>query len=212
MKAAAPSPWPILMSKLRQAARAVVTSDDLSAAGLDSETLLRAGVIERRCGSRWHPPGCERPCMPSLDSETRSEEGLVGVACPYDPACWPGWQWVARPDMAEFCCPAEKVFAALRGPNDLQPLDGEFGGTIVPVGQLLRRGERIPVVWMLRPTEPFEAICLGVKAKLGASSLIVLLSQTAGQTIGICRADNVVERTASPRLGQVKAGGQGCRL
>lgn len=192
MKAAAPSPWPLLMSKLRQAARAVVTTEDLSAAGLDAETLLRAGMIERRRGSRWRPPGCERHCVPNLDLDTSAEEGLVGVACPYDPACWPGWQWVARPDMAEFSCLSETVFAALRDSNDLAPLNERLDDTIVPVGQMLRRGRSIPVVWMLQPTEPFDAICLGVKARLGAGSLIVLLSQTAGQRIGIWPADNVV--------------------
>lgn len=192
MKAAAPSPWPLLMSKLRQAARAAVTTEDLSAAGLDAEALLRAGVIERRRGSRWRPPGCERHCVPNLDLDTRADEGLVGVACPHDPACWPGWQWVARPDMAEFSCSAETVFAAMRELNDLAPLQARLGEAIMPVGQMLRRGRSIPVVWMLQPTEPFDAICLGVKARLRASSLIVLLSQTAGQRIGIWPADNVV--------------------
>jgi hypothetical protein len=149
-------------------------------------------VIERRRGSRWRPPDCERYCLPNLDLDTRSEEGLVGAACPLDPPCWPGWQWIARPDMAQFSCSADKVFAALHELNDLAPLDVELGETIVPVGQLLRRGRRIPVVWMLQPTEPFGAICLGVKARLRADNLIVLLSQTAGQTIRICQPGNVV--------------------
>jgi hypothetical protein len=68
------------LSKLRRAAKTVVTAEDLSAARLDAETLLRAGVIERRRGSRWRPPGCERHCVPNLDLDTRSEEGLVGAA------------------------------------------------------------------------------------------------------------------------------------
>ena len=67
MKAAAPSPWPLLLSKLRLAAKVVITDADLSSAGLNAETLLRAGVIERRRGSRWRPPGCERHCLPNLD-------------------------------------------------------------------------------------------------------------------------------------------------
>jgi hypothetical protein len=130
--------------------------------------------------------------LPNLDRDTRSEEGLVGVACPHDPPCWPGWQWIARPDMAEFSCSADKVFAALRELNDLAPLDHGLGETIVPVGLLMRRGRRIPVVWMLQPADPFDAICLGIKARLGADNLIVLLSQTAGQTIGVRHLSNVV--------------------
>jgi hypothetical protein len=91
MKAAAPSPWPLLLSKLRQAARAVVTTEDLGAAGLDAETLLRAGVLERRRGSRWRPPGCNRHCVPNLDLDIRSEEGLVGVV---NRAGFPGGRFV----------------------------------------------------------------------------------------------------------------------
>jgi hypothetical protein len=153
---------------------------------------LLAGVIKRRGASRWRPPGCEHHCLPNLDLETRSGEGLVGVACPHEPGCWPGWQWTARPDMAEFSCSAEQVFAAIRELNDLAPLDHGLGDTIVPVGQLLRRGQRIPVVWMLQPADPFEDICLGLKARLGADSLIILLSQRAGQTIGVCHPGDVV--------------------
>lgn len=192
MKAAAPSPWPLLLSRLRLARKAVVTAAELRTEGLDGETLLLAGVIERRGASRWRPPGCERHCLPNLDLETRAGEGLVGVACPHEPGCWPAWQWIARPEMAEFSCSAEQVFAALRERNDLAPLDHGLGDTIVPVGQLLWRGRRIPVVWMRQPADPFEEICLGLKARLGADSLIVLLSQTAGHAIGLCRSGSVV--------------------
>jgi hypothetical protein len=45
---------------------------------------------------------------------------------------------------------------------------------------------------MLQPTDPFEEICLGLKARLGADSLIVLLSQTAGKTIGVRHPGDVV--------------------
>jgi hypothetical protein len=192
MKAAAPSPWPLLLSRLRLAAKAVITATELRTEGLDGETLLLAGVIERRRASQWRPPGCERHCMPNLDLDARTEEGLVGVACPHEPACWPGWQWVAPPDMAEFSCSAEKVFAALRELNGLAPLQARLGETIVPVGILMRRSRRIPVVWMLQPADPFEAICLGLKARLGADSLIILLSQTAEQTIGVRQPGDVV--------------------
>ena len=192
MRTAAPSPWPLLLSRLRLAAKAVITAAELRTEGLDGETLLLAGVIERRRASQWRPPGCEHHCLPNLDRETRSGEGLVGVACPHEPGCWPGWQWIARPDMAEFSCSAEQVFAAMRELNDLAPLQERLGETIVPVGLLMRRSRRIPVVWMLQPADPFEEICLGLKARLGADSLIVLLSQTAGQTIGVRHPGDVV--------------------
>ena len=153
---------------------------------------MRAGVIERRRASRWRPPGCEHHCLPNLDLETRSEEGLVGVACPHEPGCWPGWQWIARPDMAEFSCSAEQGLCRYARAERSRATQARLGETIVPVGLLLRRSRRIPVVWMLQPADPFEEICLGLKARLGADSLIVLLSQTAGQTIGVRHPGDVV--------------------
>src|SRR5512132_1049237 len=136
MRTAAPSPWPLLLSRLRLAAKAVITAAELRTEGLDGETLLLAGVIKRCGASRWRPPGCEHHCLPNLDLEARSGEGLVGVVCPHEPGCWPACQWIARPDMAEFSCSAEQVFAAIRELNDLAPLDHGLGDTVVPVGQL----------------------------------------------------------------------------
>jgi hypothetical protein len=78
--------------------------------------------------------------------------------------------------MAAYTCRAADVFAAVRDINGLAPLAEGLGETIVPVGRLLRRGQRLPVVWMAHPVEPFEAICLGLKARLEADGLIVLFS------------------------------------
>jgi hypothetical protein len=153
---------------------------------------LLSGVIRRRPARRWRPPGCEGHCQPNLDLETRAHEGLIGVACPHDPACWPGWQWVARPEMAAYICRAADVFAAVRNINGLVPLTGEVGQPIVAVGRLQRRGRDLPVVWMAQPVEPFETICVGLKARLEADGLIVLLSQTVGKTVGVCHPGNVV--------------------
>lgn len=192
MQAAATSPWPFLLSRLRRAAETVVTAAELGATGLEPAALLRSGVIQRRPASRWRPAGCEGHCQPNLDLETRAHEGLIGVACPHDPACWPGWQWVARPEMAAYTCRAADVFAAVRDINGLAPLAEGLGEPIVPVGRLLRRGRCLPVVWMAHAVEPFEAICLGLKARLEADGLIVLLSQTVGKTIGVCHPGNIV--------------------
>lgn len=177
MRAGAPSPWPFLLSKLRQAYRATVTHAELAAAGLDAQELLRARVIERVGDGRWCVPDCQHDCYPALDFDARRDEGLVGVACPEDPACWPGWRWHPIHIVELFSCPAANVFSALRGANELDQLDAAFSSSVVPVGTLARRGKRIPVVWMLLPFEPFAEVCAGLRGKLAGDGLVVLLSR-----------------------------------
>ena len=192
MKPAAPSPWPLLLSRLQLEHSAVVARGELEAAGLDAEGLQRARIIERMDAARWCPPDCEQICIPNLDLESRSGDGLVGVACPNDPACWPGWQWVPRSALETYRCPAERVFAALRGRNGLAPLDAPLDPTIIPVGILRRRGRRIPVVWMLHPEATFDTTCRGLAQQLSADGLIVLLSRPGGQVLDVCRPGNIV--------------------
>jgi hypothetical protein len=177
---------------LRLARDAVVTRDELDAADLDAEDLLRARIIERMDGARWRPPDCEQVCTPNLDLESRRRDGLVGVACPNEPACWPGWQWVPAKALEDYRCPAARVFAALRERNGLEPLDAGLEPAIVPVGILARRGRRIPVVWMLQPDDPFDAICSGLAHRLAGDGLIVLLSRLGGQIPDVCRPGGIV--------------------
>jgi len=192
MKPAAPSPWPLLLSRLQLAHSAVVARGELEAAGLDAEGLLRARIIERMDAARWCPPDCEQICIPNLDLESRSGDGLVGVACPNDPACWPGWQWVPRSALETYRCPAERIFAALRDVNGLAPLDVVLDPSIVPVGVLKRRGRKIPIVWMLEPEASFETLCSGLRHRLSGDGLIVLLSRPAGAILDVCRPGNIV--------------------
>ena len=192
MKLAVPLPWPLLLSRLQLAHSAVVTRGELEEAGLDAESLLRAHVIERMDGARWCPPDCEQMCVPNLDRASRCDKALVGVACPNDPACWPGWQWVPRSALEAYRCPAERVFAALRERNGLAPLIASLGPSIIPVGILKRRGLLIPVVWMLKPEDPFDTICRGLAQQLSADGLIVLLSMSAGQVLDVCRPGKMV--------------------
>ena len=184
MRAETPSPWPFLLSRLRSARRAVVTRDEIVAAGLDPEALLRTHLIERQGGARWRPPGCEWGCHPNLDIESRQDESLVGVACPHEPPCWPGWQWVASDAMEVFTCPAERVFVALRETNGLQPIDAELDGTAVSVGLLARRDWQLPVVWMPGSPPMFREICNGLRATLGGDGLVVLLSRPSAWRAG----------------------------
>ena len=178
MKAEAHSPWPLLLSKLRQAYRSTITHAELKAAGLDPKTLLEARVVERLGnGGGWCAPDCEHDCTPALDFDTRRGESLVGVACPYEPACWPGLKWYPIGIVEMFACSAEKVFEALRDQNGLAPLDVTPGKSVVPVGVLTRRGMRLPVVWMLQAFPPFDELCLGLRQKRGGDGLVVLLGR-----------------------------------
>lgn len=59
----------------------------------------------------------------------------------------------------------------------LDPIAKHLSPTIVPVGLLVRRGMRLPVVWLLEVFPPLEETCLGIRQKLGGDGLIVLLSQ-----------------------------------
>ena len=192
MRLGAPSPWPFLLSKLRQAHRATVTHAELAAAGLDPVDLLRARVIERVGDGRWCVPDCQHDCYPALDFDERRDEGLVGVACPEDPACWPGWRWHPLSIVELFCAPAANVFAGLRETNDLEPLAAELSSDVIPVGVLARRGRRIPVVWMLQPFQAFTEVCSGLASKLGGNGLVVLLSRPGTATTGVRLEGDIV--------------------
>ena len=192
MRAEAPSSWPLLLSKLKQAYRSTVTHAELKAAGLDSNALLEAHLLERVGNGRgWCAPDCEHGCTPGLDFEARHEEGLVGVACPYEPACWPGLKWYPVGMVEMFSCSAENIFAGLRAANGLTPIETAPGRSVVPVGVLARRGMRLPVVWMLHDFAPFEELCLGLRQKLGGDGLVVLLGQPPAKPITLAASARV---------------------
>ncbi len=186
MRAEAPSPWSLLLAKLKQAYKATVTHAELKAAGLDPKVLLEAQLIERLGNERgWSAPDCEHGCTPALDFDARREEGLVGVACPYEPACWPGLRWYPVGMVEMFACSAEKVFPGLRATNALAPLEMAPIRSVVPVGLLARRGLRLPVVWMLQAFPPFDELCLGLRQKLGGDGLVVLLGRPVTSPVAL---------------------------
>lgn len=175
MEAVPPSPWALLLSLLRRASDPRITRADLDAAGLDPEPLLRAGLIER-VKDAWAPAECEHACSPNLDFKTRRAEGLVGVACPRDPACWPGWRYYPARLVEVYTCSAATVLGALREANHLQPLNADLGPGVVPVGEIERGGSRFAVVHVRRAVDGFEAALRGWREKAGAG-LIVLMGR-----------------------------------
>lgn len=173
MEASPPSPWVLLLSLLRRASDPRITRADLDAHGLDPDQLVGAGLIERVTGA-WTPPECEHACTPALDFETRRKDGLVGVACPQEPACWPGWRFYPAQVTEVYTCSATTVFAALREANHLRPLGVDLGPGVVPVGEIERGGSRFAAVYVQRPPAGFEAALRGYRQRAGGAGLIVL--------------------------------------
>ena len=147
---------------------------EVLAARADPDLLVRERLAEYGGRDSYRPPVCEHGCLPNLDHETRAEAGLVGVACPHEEACWPGWRWVPRDEVLSLRCSSAGVFAALRDENALAPLELPTGSPVTPVGRLQRRGLDVPVVW-LRPRRDFELVALGLRRQLGGDGLIVLV-------------------------------------
>ena len=83
-------PWALLLSQLRRSDDARLSEAALTATGADVERLVRSKLL-RRANNDYEPPECVHRCTPNLDHNSRQKEGLVGVACPHDVACWPGW-------------------------------------------------------------------------------------------------------------------------
>jgi hypothetical protein len=170
-------PWPLLLSKLRRSNDSRVSYAEVMAARAEPSLLVRERVLEYGKADGYEPAGCEHGCVPNLDYATRSKGGLVGVACPQEPACWPGWTWVERNDVDALRCRAKNVFAALAGRNGLEPLTVAVPPLFVGVGLLRRRGLAVPVVWLRSATRGFEQLCRGLRAQLGHDGLVVLVAK-----------------------------------
>ena len=205
MRARPPSPWPFLLGALRRAARPGFGRAELDAAGLDPAALIAAGLIERAAPGAWCPPSCERGCLPNFDFETRRADGLVGVACPDEPACWPGFEWHLATEIERFSTSATRVLGVLRPVNGLEPIAPIAGIAAVPVGMLARRGMRVPVVWTLSDAGAFLPTCRALRAELGGDGLAVLVSRPRGTLPvlhegGIASIDIPLDETGDLRL------------
>lgn len=170
-------PWPLLFDKLR-CGETRVTYAEIEQSGIDTVLMVREGVLEYGNPDCYIPPDCEHACMPRLDWESRRSEKLVGVACPTEPACWPGWAWVREEEVNSFRCLAPKVLAAAAARNGLAPIAAKIDLPFVPVGMLARRGMRVPVVWLRHLGPGFEHLVRGLRAQLDDDGLIVIVPKT----------------------------------
>jgi hypothetical protein len=170
-------PWTLLLSKLRLSDDSRVSYAEVMAAGAEPVLCVRERVLEYGKDDDYEPPGCERGCLPNLNYDLRASEKLVGVACPEEPPCWPGWTWVERTEVEGLRCRAKDVFAKLAAQNGLAPLTGKVPKPFLGVGLVRRRGLNVAIVWLRAPKLGFEQLCRGTRAELGVDGMIVLVAK-----------------------------------
>jgi hypothetical protein len=200
MRAADVRPWSLFIAKLRDSDHAAVSYAEVSAAGADRAELVRLGLLEYgRTGDGYRPRDCEQDCNPNLDPVSRHREGLIGVACPYEPACWPAWRWEPSTTHESLRCHAASVFSALGRLNGLGTITADVTAPFIPVGQLQRQGLRFAVVWLRDPAAGFELSCQGLRQELRGEGLIVLVGRALPVTLHPRHRIAVLELVDDPR-------------
>lgn len=169
-------PWKLLLSKLRRSDDSRVSYADVMAAGAEPVLCVRERVLEYGKDDDYEPPGCEHGCLPNVNYDLGAAEGLVAVACPQEPPCWPGWTMVPRTEVEALRCRAKDVFAKIAASNRLVPLPKPVPKPFLGVGMTHRRGMNIGVVWLRAPRLGFEQQCRGLRADLGVDGLVVLVA------------------------------------
>lgn len=167
-----------LLGRLRDSPRPWVSRADVESWGLDPETLVTGGLLQRLPAERgWTPPECEHSCTLGFDFESRQAEGLVGVMCPSVPACWPGWAWHPAAELERFRFDPRDVFEAVRERNWLDELRAEVRGPLVPVGTLRQRGVVAQVVFVPRILPMLDEVLGALRNRLGGDAAIVLVPE-----------------------------------
>jgi hypothetical protein len=171
-------PWKLLLTKLQRSDDARVSYDEVLRTGWQPEVLVvRERVLEYGKADDYEPPGCLNGCFPNVNYELGAAEGLVAVACPEEPPCWPGWTMVPRTEVEALRCRAKDVFAKLAALNRLSPIATKVPPPFLAVGQARRRGMNIAVVWLRAPKLGFEQLCRGLRTDLGVDGLVVLVAK-----------------------------------
>ena len=200
-------PWALLLSKLQRSDDSRVSYAEVRAAGAEPVFCVRERVLEYGKDDDYEPPGCEHGCQPNLNYDLRAAQKVVGVACPQEPPCWPGWTWVERAEVEGLRCRAKDVFAKLAARNGLLPLPRPAPKPFLGVGLLRRRGMNVAVVWLRAPKLGFEQLCRATRLELGVDGLIVLVARKPPTSLAA--ADRVVPfelpQDASGRLDLTRA-------
>ena len=169
----------LLLSRLRRSEAAAISAAEVRAAGGDIGKLLAAGLLQRLDPNLLRAPGCERCCTPNWDWDSRRREGLVGVACPNEPACWSGFEWLRREELGEYRVDPRGVMVLLQASSRFEEITIELPRPFLPVGRAERRGKMLAVLWARRLTRTLEAAVLGLQPQLDSDWLVVVTGRRA---------------------------------
>lgn len=189
-------PWRLLLSKLRSGEASPVSRGEVVRAGGDPDGLVRSKLLEGVGADAYQAPACRHRSLPNFDFHRRVQEGLVGVACPGEPACWPGWAWVAWGEVELLRIRPAEVLSALAARHALAPFTETVPAPFVRFGVMRRRGLSVPVVWLRAPGIGFEPLCRGLRAQLGHDALIVVVARKPTGTFAASERIQVLELAA----------------
>jgi hypothetical protein len=172
-------PWDLLLSKVRRSDELRITARELR--GVDVRSLTQAGIVKRAASADgFRHPECEHGCVHAFEWSARRAEGVVGVGCANDPACWHGWDWLQAEGLETYHSSASAVFAAVRERNGLAELGAKVPAPFVAVGSFRRSDIDVPVVWLREPRSDFVLSCAGLRSLLGGDGLIVVVGKNPG--------------------------------
>lgn len=190
------TPWRLLLSKLRTGETSPVSRGEVVRAGGDPDQLVRRKLLERVGADAYQAPACRHGAQPNFDFDRRVQEGLVGVACPGEPACWPGWAWVTWGEVELLRIRPAEVLSALAVRHALAPLSEGVPAPFVSVGLMRRRGLAVPVVWLRAPGIGFLPLCRGLRAQLGLDGLVVVVAKKPALSFAASERISVLELSA----------------
>jgi hypothetical protein len=189
-------PWRLLLSKLRSGEASPVSRGEVVRAGGDPDVLVRSKLLERVGADAYQAPACRHGALPNFDFQRRVQEGLVGVACPGEPACWPGWAWVTWGEVELLRIRPAEVLSALAARHALAPLSDAVPAPFVSIGLMRRRGLAVPVVWLRAPGIGFQPLCRGLRAQLGQDGLVVVVARKPAASFAASERIQVLELAA----------------
>lgn len=167
--------WARALSRLQRTDSPRFSFAEVRELGLEPDELIGGGEFTY-AGFDAERADCECGVVPAFDFQTRSANGLVGLACAGSPSCAREWQWVRRDEHEHLRTDARAVFAAIAGANALQPLSAAVPEPFIPVGRLLRRGLNIAVVWCRVAGPMLQVLDRGLAASIRQPVLIVIPS------------------------------------
>lgn len=172
--------WARALSRLQRTDAPRFSFAEVRELGLEPDELIGGGEFTY-AGFDAERADCECGVVPAFDFQTRSANGLVGLACAGSPSCAREWQWVRRDEHELLRTDSRAVFAAIAGANALQPLSTAVPDPFIPVGRLLRRGLDIAVVWCRVAGPMLQVLGRGLAASIRQPTIIVVPSAAGNE-------------------------------